>query len=75
MKETVIRTVVLVLALVNQILVSCGVEVLPISEEWVASLITTAAALWAWWKNNSFTREARMSDALMRRLKEERHEG
>ena len=74
MKETVIRTALLVLALVNQILTACGVEVLPISNDLVASIITTAVALWAWWKNNSFTREARTADALMHRLKEERNE-
>ena len=75
MKETLIRTAVLVLALVNQILTACGVDLLPISEEWVASVITALAALWAWWKNNSFTKEAKIADALMHRLKEERYEG
>jgi len=75
MKKTIIRTTVLVLALINQILAACGFEVLPISNDLVASIITTAAALWAWWKNNSFTREARTADALMHRLKEERYEG
>ena len=75
MKQTIIRTGILALALVNQILTACGFEVLPISNDLVASLITAAAAVWAWWKNNSFTEEARISDALMQRLKEERHDG
>ena len=72
MCETVIRTAILVLALANQILTACGIEGLPISNELVTSLVTTLCALWAWWKNNSFTKEARTADALMHKLKEER---
>jgi len=76
MRETVIRTAVLILALTNQILSACGVDILPIAEGELSTLLSTAltvgASLLAWWKNNSFTREARTADALMRKLKEER---
>lgn len=66
--DTVIRTVVLVLALVNQLLSSTGHAVLPISDEQVETGITLvatiSASLWAWWKNNSFTKNAIAADAF-----------
>ena len=59
---TIARTVVLALALVNQLLSAAGKPVLPIDsasvEQWVTAGLTTAAAIWAWWENNSFTPEA-----------------
>lgn len=71
--STIIRTVVLVLALVNQGLTIAGLNVLPITEEQVTEvlslLFTIGASLWAWWKNNSFTPEAIKADELMEELK------
>lgn len=73
-KETIIRTVVLILALINQVLTMTGHSVLPISDEQVSTIITlvltVGASLWAWWKNNSFTQAAILSDNYMRELKE-----
>ena len=64
--ETVARTFVLVLALVNQCLSAAGKSPLPINsetlEQFVTAGITTAAALWAWWENNSFTKDAIAAD-------------
>ncbi len=58
MKATVVRTVLLALALINQVLTALGYQVLPLSDETVAELIgvsfTVVTALIAWWKNNSF---------------------
>lgn len=71
--STIIRTVVLVLALVNQGLTIAGLNVLPITEEQVTEVLslvfTIAASLWAWWKNNSFTPAAIKADELMDELK------
>lgn len=71
--DTIIRTVVLVLALVNNCLTMAGHSPLPIEEEWVTNvlsmLFTGAASLWAWWKNNSFTPEAIKADEYMNTLK------
>ncbi|MBQ3055443.1 MAG: phage holin [Oscillospiraceae bacterium] len=76
MRETIVRTALLILALTNQILSACGVDTLPIAEgeleEVLNTVLTGLAALWAWWKNNSFTKEARTADALMHKLKEEK---
>ena len=64
--ETIVRTVILALALINQLLSATGHAVLPIQDEQVETLITTVAtilaSLWAWWKNNSFTQAAIAAD-------------
>lgn len=70
---TVARTAVLALALANQILSAAGKSPLPIDsatlEPWVTTGITTAAAVWAWWKNNSFTPEAIRADELLKEMR------
>lgn len=70
---TVARTAVLALALANQILSAAGKSPLPIDsatlEPWVTTGLTTAAAVWAWWKNNSFTPEAIRADELLKQMK------
>lgn len=71
--STIARTAVLALALTNQILSAAGKSPLPIDsatlEPWVTTGLTTAAAVWAWWKNNSFTPEAIRADELMKEMK------
>ena len=71
--ETIIRTIVLVLALANQVLAIYGKEALPITEDEVYQaitlIVTIATSLWAWWKNNSFTKEAIEADEYLARLK------
>ena len=72
--DTIIRTVVLVLALVNNCLTMAGHSPLPIEDEQVTELLSMAftigASVWAWWKNNSFTHAAIEADAFMAALKE-----
>ena len=71
--ETIIRTIVLILALANQVLAIYGKQKIPITEDEVYQLITLVvtigSALWAWWKNNSFTKEAIEADEYLARLK------
>lgn len=63
---TIIRTICLVLALANQVLVMSGHSVLPIQDETVEIIVTNVAtlvtAIAAWWKNNSFTQKALEAD-------------
>ena len=70
---TIARTVILALALVNQVLSACGLAVLPIEDEDVESLVsvvwTVAAALAAWWKNNSFSAAAVQADETLNALR------
>lgn len=73
---TIARTIVLLLALVNQCLSMAGVQVIPIADEDINTLVTTlwtvCASLVAWWKNNSFTQSALDGDAAMRAEREGR---
>ena len=77
-KETWIRTATLFLALVNQILVTAGFEAFPFEVDELyeigSTVITALLAIWAWWKNNSFTEEAQAADEAMRELKQEAKE-
>lgn len=70
---TLARTIILALALVNQILSATGHPVLPIEDAQVETLVSTAwtviAALIAWWKNNSFTAAAKAGDEVMKQEK------
>ena len=71
--ETIIRTIILVIALVNQVLTSLGKNPLPFSDdlvyEAVTLLVTIGASVWAWWKNNSFTQKAIAADEYLAELK------
>lgn len=71
--DTIIRTILLVIALVNQILVACGLSPLPIGDDQLELLLSTGAtviaAVWAWWKNNSFTYAAIEGDKLKDSIK------
>ena len=70
---TIARTIILVLALANQILTATGHSVINISDESVNTLISTGftivTAIVAWWKNNSFTQSALKADEVMREEK------
>ena len=67
---TIVRTICLTLALVNQALSVWGHSPLPIEDETVSQFIslmmTTAASVAAWWKNNSFTQKAIEADRVLR---------
>ena len=70
---TIARTIILVLALLNQILTAMGHSVINISDESINTLISTGftivTAIVAWWKNNSFTQSALKADEVMREEK------
>lgn len=72
--ETIIRTICLILALINQVLIAFGKQPLPIADEQVytivSTLVTVVLGLWTWWKNNSFTPEAIKADEYLAKLRE-----
>ena len=72
--ETIIRTVVLAVALINQILAICGKDTIPLYESDIAHIVTIVvtigSTLWAWWKNNSFTHNAIKADDYKQHLDE-----
>lgn len=66
---TIARLICLILALVNQVLVMTGHSVLPIENQTIELVVTNvwtiAAAVWGYWKNNSWTPEAIDADETM----------
>lgn len=74
--DTIARTIVLALALFNQILAVMGRGTIDIAESdvyQIASLVATiVSAIWAWWKNNSFTRHAILADEYLDKLRSEK---
>lgn len=75
---TIARTIVLVLALVNQVLSVLGYKIIPIEDEqvndFITMLFTIGSALAAWWKNNSFTEAAIEGDKYKDIVKEQQNE-
>ena len=67
---TIVRTALLALALLNQILVYTGHSVLPITDATLELIITNGftlvMALIGWWKNNSFTKKAIAADQVLK---------
>lgn len=77
--ETIARTIVAAIALLNAVMVMIGKTPLDLDENTiyvvcsgVAVIITT---IWAWWKNNSFTKAAIIADDYMHELKAGRGDG
>ena len=75
---TIARTIILALALINQLLSATGHPVIPIEDATVETLVSTCftvvMAVIAWWKNNSFTYAARLGDFHMRKARREEKE-
>ena len=71
--DTIVRTIVLIIALANQALAITGKEVFPVTEDQVYQVVTliatVGASVWAWWKNNSFTKNAIEADKVLDQLK------
>ena len=70
---TIARTILLGLALFNQVLTMAGHSPIPIEDEAIHTMVTTgwtvAAAILAWWKNNSFTQAALAGDIVKDQIK------
>lgn len=72
-KGTIIRTIVLIFAIVNQFLTLIGKNPIPYSSEEFENVIgfiaDFIATMIVWWKNNSFTQAALHGDVRMREIK------
>ncbi|WP_426356045.1 phage holin [Mammaliicoccus sciuri] len=73
---TLTRIIVLVLALINQALALTGFNPIPVDEEALYQFISMAfigvASIWAWWKNNPVTKEAKWADEKKKKYKAEK---
>lgn len=71
--DTIARTIVLILALVNQVLAVLGKGTIDIAENDIYQLVsiawTVVSAVVAWWYNNSFTEHALRADKYLAALK------
>lgn len=73
-KGTIIRLVLLILAIANTAMTVTGRNPLPFDEVWVENTVTLvfdAVVMWlAYWKNNSYTQNALNADEVLAKLKE-----
>lgn len=71
---TLTRTILIILALINQGLVIAGKETLPFTDEQITQVIsfvfTVVTALLAWWKNNNFTAAAKEAQEYANAMKQ-----
>lgn len=72
---TVARTLVLFLTMANLVLNYFGKNPLPFANDdiyqGVSAIAAVLSAIAAWWKNNSFSRNAISADAFLKEMKNE----
>ena len=66
---TIVRTTLLILAWVNQILAMNHISPIPVDEMTISTVITGVFSLWAWWKNNNFTHAAKKGQEKIHEVK------
>lgn len=73
-KSTIVRTILVLLVLVNFVLEKCGIDVIPADEYTILMFVETAIEIAVlvvgFWKNNSFTEKAIKADNFLKELKE-----
>lgn len=73
-KGTLVRTIMLIIVLINMILKKMGIELINVDEnavlEIVETLIEIAVIVVSFWKNNSFTDKAIKADEFLKQLRE-----
>lgn len=71
-KGTIVRTIMLTVVIINMVLKQCGINVLNVDEGTVASavevIVQIAVIAVAWWKNNSFSENAKKADKFLQEL-------
>ena len=70
---TITRTILIIIALINQGLLIAGKNPLPFEDDQIAQVIsfgfTAVTAMIAWWKNNNFSHEAKEAQKYLDDLK------
>lgn len=73
-KSTIVRTILLLIVLINLILKACGVNLIPVDESAVYTIveliIELAIIIVSFWKNNSFSPKAIKADEFLKQLRE-----
>lgn len=74
-KETILRTVITFIALINSVLIMTGKNPLPFSDEemygGISAIASVITVFWSWWKNNSFTYAAITADEVLKEIRRE----
>lgn len=69
MRMAIVRLIVMLILMINQILISRGFTPFPYDEEQIYEFVNGVAlvvvGIWAWWKNNSITKEAKKADKVL----------
>ena len=77
-KGTIVRTIMLVIVIINMVLKHFGLDVINVSESEILSavemFIELAVIIVTFWKNNSFTDKAIKADEFLKTLKESKAE-
>ena len=73
-KGTIVRTISLIIVLVNIVLKKFGIDLINVSESEILTavemIIEVLTIIVAFWKNNSYTKNAIRADAFLKQLKE-----
>lgn len=73
-RGTIIRTIMLIIVILNMVLQHFGIDIINVNESEIASLveilIELAVIVVTFWKNNSFTKNAIEADKFLKNLKE-----
>lgn len=76
-KGTIVRTIALAVVLINMLLKALGKPLIDFDEgavvAWVEFIIEVAVIIIAFWKNNSFSKNAIKADEFMKQLNEEEY--
>lgn len=71
-KATILRFSLLILALINQFLANKGVSPIPVDEETISMIITSAIGLYVAYKDNPTSKEGKQANEKMKQLKAEK---
>lgn len=73
--ETIARTIALAIVLINAVFKIIGFTPIDLDENVIYEAVTAISMvivpIWAWWKNNSFTIEAKAADEVLELLRTE----
>lgn len=73
-KSTIVRTILVVMVIVNFVLERMGIDIIPVSESdilmFVETVIEVAVIIVGFWKNNSYTENAIKADKFLKELRE-----
>ena len=73
-KSTIVRTILVLMVMINFVLEKCGVDIIPVDESAVLMFVETAIEIAVlavgFWKNNSFTPKAIKADEFLKQLRE-----